>query len=255
MYVISSAITDKGEKRTHNEDIFLVNDEIRLYVVCDGMGGHAGGEVASQVAVHTIEEIIRANHSELQSHLLKQEEREEVIREHLRHAIRLAGRKIFSIAVQEHRYRGMGTTCVACLVDEKNLYVAHVGDSRCYLMRNGEIQQVTEDHSLVNEQIQAGLITKEEAVNHKSKNVITRSLGYNKEVEVDVQVLPLQVGDSVLLCSDGLCNLVQAEEMLQKVMTPHASLQNVCRQLVNQACERGGDDNITVVLFSVHNEE
>ena len=200
MYVISSAITDKGEKRTHNEDIFLVNDEIRLYVVCDGMGGHAGGEVASQVAVHTIEEIIRANHSELQSHLLKQEEREEVIREHLRHAIRLAGRKIFSIAVQEHRYRGMGTTCVACLVDEKNLYVAHVGDSRCYLMRNGAIEQVTEDHSLVNEQIQAGIITKEEAVNHKSKNVITRSLGYNKEVEVDVQVLPLQVGDVVLLC-------------------------------------------------------
>ena len=255
MYVISSAITDKGIKRTHNEDIFLVNDEIRLYIVCDGMGGHAGGEVASQIAVHTIEEIIRNNHSELQSHLLKQEEREEVIREHLRHAIRLAGRKIFSIAVQEHRYRGMGTTCVACLVDEKNLYVAHVGDSRCYLIRDNTIEQMTEDHSLVNEQIQAGIITKEEAVNHKSKNVITRSLGYNKEVEVDVQVFPLTINDVVLLCSDGLCNLVTSDEMLQKVSSPHSSLQHICRQLVNRACEMGGDDNITVVLFSVHQEE
>src|SRR5687768_16485137 len=132
----------------------------------------------------------------------------ELTREKLRYAIRLAGKRIYDKAVEEPEYKGMGTTALALLVEGGNAFVAHVGDSRGYLVRDGRIEQLTEDHSLVNEKIKAGLLTPEEAKNHKLKNIITRSLGYMEDVEIDIQVRAVRRGDRYVLCSDGLSNLV-----------------------------------------------
>jgi protein phosphatase len=243
-------MTDVGIKRTHNEDNFLINEEMSLFVVCDGMGGHVGGEFASAIAVNTIEEVLATMEfrpEELE--LAADETTTEIQRERLRYAIRLAGKRIYEKATLEPEYKGMGTTALALLVDEGNAFIAHVGDSRAYRIREGRIEQLTEDHSLVNEKIRAGLLTPEEAKNHKLKNIITRSLGYMDEVEIDLQVCALRRGDRFLLCSDGLSGLVEAAEMGETVldMGPQAA----ARSLVDLACERGGDDNITVIILRI----
>ena len=247
MRITSCGITDVGMKRTHNEDNFLINDELQLFIVCDGMGGHVGGEVASAIAVHTLEEAFISldwNSKEKQF-----ANRSEFAREQLRFAVRIAGKKIYETAQQEPRYMGMGTTCLALFVDHSNAFLGHVGDSRGYLIRNNQIQQLTEDHSWVNERINAGLMTPEEAKNHRFKNVITRSLGINEEVEVDVLMQALRKDDYLVLCSDGLSNLVEADEICSICI--ENSPQEAGRKLVNLACERGGDDNITVVILRV----
>jgi protein phosphatase len=143
----------------------------------------------------------------------------------------------------------MGTTALALLVDEGNAFVAHVGDSRAYRIREGRIEQLTEDHSLVNEKIRAGLLTPEEAKNHKLKNIITRSLGYMEDVEIDLQVCAVRRGDRFLLCSDGLSGLVEAGEMGEYALD--MGPQEASRRLIELACERGGDDNITVVILRI----
>ncbi len=270
-------MTDVGVKRTHNEDNFLINDELHLYVVCDGMGGHAGGEIASAIAVHTIEEVLLSSivgsGSEQNAQVsiygsvaftkegverIKKDASEEIeasddindiTMERLRHAVRLAGARIHDAAQNEARYRGMGTTCVAALIERNNLFVAHVGDSRAYIYREEGIEQMTEDHSLVNERIRAGILSPDDAKNHRLKNIITRSLGFNQEVEVDVQVRAILNNDRVLLCSDGLCNLVEDSEMME-CMKEH-SPQRAARELIKLACKRGGDDNISVVILHV----
>ncbi|MBN2798741.1 MAG: Stp1/IreP family PP2C-type Ser/Thr phosphatase [Deltaproteobacteria bacterium] len=248
MRITSCGVTDVGLKRGHNEDNFLINEELHLFVVADGMGGHVGGEYASAIAVNTVEEIVTS--MELHEELPHEEDDPvEVTREKLRYAIRLAGRRIFEKAEEEPEFHGMGTTSVALLVDEGNAYIAHVGDSRLYMQRDGQIEQVTEDHSLVNEKVKAGLITKEEAKNHKMRNVITRSLGYQEDVEVDVEVRAVRRGDQFLICSDGLSGLVEDHEMGEH-MTAH-SPQEAARRLVELACERGGDDNITIIITRV----
>ena len=177
MRITSCGMTDVGVKRTNNEDNFLINDDLQLYVVCDGMGGHVGGEFASAIAVNTVEEVLTTIEFRPEEHGLEGEDDPiEVTREKVRYAVRLAGRRIFEKAVEEPEYKGMGTTCLALLVDEGNAYLGHVGDSRAYLVRDGTIEQLTEDHSLVNEKIKAGLLTPEEAKTHKLKNIITRSV-------------------------------------------------------------------------------
>ena len=244
MRITSCGMTDVGLKRVHNEDNFLINEELQLFVVCDGMGGHVGGEIASAIAVHSIEEAFSLINWEQNSTDLR-----ETTIEHLKVVVQLAGKKIFEEAKIERRYRGMGTTCVVTFVNNGIGYIAHVGDSRGYLIRENRIEQLTEDHSLVNERIRAGALTLEEAKNYRLKNVITRSLGFENEVEVDVQTLELQKGDVILMCSDGLCNLVEAKDMAKTVL--ENPLQMAARSLIHQACEAGGDDNITVVLLRV----
>ncbi|MFZ5476420.1 MAG: Stp1/IreP family PP2C-type Ser/Thr phosphatase [Myxococcota bacterium] len=252
MRITSCGITDVGVKRTNNEDNYLINEELNLYIVCDGMGGHAGGEFASAIAVNTVEEVL----ADLETHpdatppaAEDDDAGTEIMRERLRYAIRLAGKRIFEKAAAEPEYRGMGTTCLALLFDTGNAYVAHVGDSRGYLVREGRIEQLTEDHSLVNEKIRAGLLTPDQARTHKLKNIITRSLGYTEDVEIDIQVRATRRGDRFLLCSDGLSNLVETAEIGEAVrsLTP----QEAARHLVQLACERGGDDNITAVIARV----
>ncbi|MEC8379466.1 MAG: Stp1/IreP family PP2C-type Ser/Thr phosphatase [Myxococcota bacterium] len=248
MRITSCGITDVGERRAHNEDNFLVNDELQLFVVCDGMGGHAGGEIASAIAVHTLEEAFSSIDWE-QRIKSSEEDVEEIAAEQLRFAVRLAGKRVHEIAQKEPKYQGMGTTCLAAFVDRAYAYIAHVGDSRGYLIRGARIEQLTEDHSLVNERIRAGLLTPEEAKNHKLKNIITRSLGFFEDVEIDVQSVALRKNDRILLCSDGLSNLVDPHEMAEPVLS--LSLQDAARKLIHLACERGGDDNITVVLIRI----
>ena len=251
MRITSCGMTDVGVKRTNNEDNYLINEELNLYVVCDGMGGHVGGEFASAIAVNTVEEVLTT--MELRPDDLGVDKEDdgpvEVTREKLRYAIRLAGKRIFQKAQEEPEYKGMGTTCLALLVDDGNAFVAHVGDSRGYVVRDGRIEQLTEDHSLVNQHIKAGLITPEQAKTHKLKNIITRSLGYQEDVEIDIQVRALRRGDRFVLCSDGLSNLVEASEIGEAVLD--FGPQEASRRLIESACERGGDDNITVVVARI----
>ena len=249
MRITSCGITDVGMKRTNNEDNYLINDELNLFVVCDGMGGHVGGEYASAIAVTTVEEVLTSIEQDPDMAMGEEDDPIERTRERVRYAIRLAGKRIFEKATAEPEYKGMGTTALVLVIDRGNFFIAHVGDSRGYLLREGRIEQLTEDHSLVNEKIRAGLLTPEQARHHKLKNIITRSLGYTEDVEIDIQVRAVRRGDRFLLCSDGLSNLVDTGEMgeLIRSMSP----QDAARRLVQVACERGGDDNITAIVARV----
>ncbi|MEL6346764.1 MAG: Stp1/IreP family PP2C-type Ser/Thr phosphatase [Myxococcota bacterium] len=250
MRITSCGMTDVGVKRTNNEDNYLINDELNLFVCCDGMGGHVGGEFASAIAVNTVEEVLTSMDMRDQDVGVDPAENPiEFHRERLRYAVRLAGKRIFEKAEEEPEYRGMGTTCLALLIEQGNAFLAHVGDSRGYLIRDDRIEQLTEDHSLVNERIRAGLMTPEEAKNHKLKNIITRSLGYMEEVEIDIQVKAVRRGDRFVLCSDGLSNLVETKEIGETVLD--FKPQVAARKLIDFACQRGGDDNITVVILRV----
>ena len=243
MRLTSCGMTDVGCRRDHNEDNFLINDQLQLYVVCDGMGGHAGGEVASAIAIHTIEE----SFSSLDWSSFESSDNDILAQEQIRFAVLLAGRKIYEVAQENPTFKGMGTTCVAMFVYDDVAYLGHVGDSRCYLVRGETVEQVTEDHSWVNEQILKGKLTEEKAKNHPYKNIITRSLGFREAEEVDIIKVPIVSGDQLLLCSDGLSNLVDGEE-IKDLLIEH-SPQAAARQLINLACERGGDDNITVLIL------
>ena len=248
MRITSCGMTDVGLKRGHNEDNYLVNEELNLFVVADGMGGHAGGEYASAIAVSTVEEVV--TDMQLQGDFsVEGDDPVELARERVRYAIRLAGKRIFEKARQDSEFYGMGTTAVCLMVDGPNAYIAHVGDSRVYLVRDGRAEQLTEDHSLVNEKIKAGLITAEEAKHHKMRNVITRSLGYQEDVEVDVQVRAVRRGDRFLLCSDGLCNYLELDEVAHYLRKYPP--QEAARRMIDHACERGGDDNITAVIARI----
>lgn len=256
MKIVSCGITDIGRKRQRNEDSYLVNDKIGLYIVADGMGGHAGGEFASKIAVSTVEEIIRGEdrvksnvptNSYLDANQQSEVEGQE--QERLKDAINRAGNMIVRRAFEDPELKGMGTTSTVMFISNERAYIAHVGDSRAYCVRDGEIIQITEDHSLVHEQLKSGLITEEEAKTHQLKNIITRSVGVQEEVEVDTVVWKIQVGDSYLLCSDGLSNMMQDEEM-QEIITKN-DVEQGARELVDLANQRGGEDNITLILLKI----
>lgn len=256
MKIVSCGITDIGKKRQRNEDSYLVNDKIGLYIVADGMGGHAGGEFASKIAVSTVEEIIRGedrvkSNVPTQSYLDANDMSavEGIEQERLKDAINRAGNMIVRRAFEDPELKGMGTTSTVMFISGDRAYVAHVGDSRAYCVRDGEIIQITEDHSLVHEQLKSGLITEEEAKTHQLKNIITRSVGVQEEVEVDTVVWKIQPGDSYLLCSDGLSNMMQDDEM-QEIISKY-DVEQGARELVDLANQRGGEDNITLILLKV----
>lgn len=246
---LSVGLTDVGRKRTHNEDSFLIDEELQLFVVADGMGGHAGGGTASRLAVETIDREMRQARglpdTPFGQVTVLQESR---LPEYLRTAVEKASFEIFKAAQDDPRLATMGTTVISLCVHGEHALFAHVGDSRAYLVRGELIQQVSEDHSLVNEQIKAGMITPEEAKHSRYKNIITRSVGYEQEVQVDVMGLVTQPGDYFVLCSDGLANLVEEREIREVVVS--AGLNEAPRRLVDLANERGGDDNITVVVVN-----
>jgi protein phosphatase len=246
----SFGATDVGRKRDRNEDSYRINEDVGLFVVCDGMGGHAGGERASRLAVDTIEKVLCQHRDSpgnpFQTNTdLANSPLPEVVRD----AIESACKNIFQVAQADASHHGMGTTCSALVIHGKNAFVGHVGDSRVYLVRGDLIQQISEDHSLVNEQIKAGMITPEEAKNSRFKNIITRSVGFEEEVPVDVMGLVCEPGDTFIICCDGLSNLVEDRTMHSVVRT--LPVDQVPARLVDMANDAGGDDNITVIAVQV----
>jgi protein phosphatase len=236
-------------KREHNEDSWLVNEDLGLYVVCDGMGGHAGGETASRLAVQTIErELLGARMRPDDPFASAAPLADAPVAAALREAIEGACAAVYRTSKANPELQGMGTTCIVLLLQGDMAILGHVGDSRAYALREGEVVQLTEDHSLVNEQVRAGLLTPEEARHSRLKNIITRSVGFEEDVLVDLIGFETKPGDRYLLCSDGLSNLVDNEEIGAQLQR-HDDPDRACRALVDLANERGGDDNITVVVI------
>jgi len=236
--VTSCGRTDTGRVRSANEDSLLVDDELGLYVVADGMGGHAAGEVASRTCIEVLQERVSADLG-----------RDSEPRGLLTEAVGLANRKVHELSHESADMEGMGTTVVATLCRRGSLWIAHVGDSRAYLVRGGRASQVTEDHSVVAEQLRHNLITAEQARASEMRNVVTRAVGTEANVEVDVQEQTVAGGDVLLLCSDGLSNPLQPQEIAEALSGK--DLCNGLEALIAKANERGGDDNMTGVALRI----
>lgn len=245
------AITDIGNVRTANEDEFLVDQDLGLYLVTDGMGGQAAGDVASQLAVDEIVKFIRltAEQSDITWPLAY---RNELNYDHNRldTAFILANKKIFNEAVKDRTKRGMGTTAIGALHCKGLLQIAHVGDSRAYLLRDEELSQLTRDHSWVGEQMENGIISKEQAQKHPYRHVITRALGASPSILVDHIDVQLKKDDVVLLCSDGLTGMVSDEEIKTILTNAGKRLTSGAKKLVEKAKSNGGLDNITLILLA-----
>ncbi len=243
------AKTDVGLKREANEDSFLADSNIGLYLVADGMGGHAGGDTASRMAVEIIKRHVTDARNSKEFISAAATEREDLaILEMLEKAIEDASATIFAESALNPALEGMGTTATLLFTRGELGYVAHVGDSRLYMMRDKELTQVSEDHSLVNEQIKAGFITEEEAAHSRFRNIITRSVGFESQVSADTFSFRMQPGDLFLLCSDGLNGMIE-DERIGKTMR-RGKLSTIPARLISAANEMGGDDNITVILVS-----
>lgn len=251
MEVKAFGLTHVGRQRQHNEDTFLVRDEAGLYLVADGMGGHAAGEIASRIAAESVSEFIEHTESEDGTWPYAYDETTTRATNRLTAALKVANTRVLEAMRKDSRLRGMGTTVVACLVDGDTISVAHVGDSRAYLVRDGELSRITDDHSWVFEQVQAGMISADEAERHPLRNVITRALGGALTVIPDASEINLKEGDVFLLCSDGLTGMVPEDDILRIVTENHDDLEKACEGLIERANERGGYDNITTVLVKI----
>ncbi len=237
----SFAATDIGRVRKINEDAYYNDpDKLGLYIVADGMGGHLAGEVASALAVETLSTFISPS---LKARKLRSAEIDELLRD----GIVKTNQTIYSLATSKPNYHGMGTTVVACILRDGKAHIAHIGDSRAYLVRSKSLKQLTTDHSLVQELLSKGRITEEEAVDHPRKNILTRALGTDPAVAVDTMALPLQPGDTLMFCTDGITNHVDTQELLNLVS--ENSPEQACGELIKLANSRGGFDNMTVLIF------
>ena len=243
-------LTDVGLVRSSNQDAFAVIDEQGVWIVADGMGGHAGGDVASRLAVQSIKACS-------QSHAGGESSAQQDSQDHaavLRRAIEEANRTIWQEALDRPELSGMGTTVVLLLIggaEHPHATLAHVGDSRAYLMRGHSLVQLTQDHSWVEEQIRQGRLPREEAETHSLRHVLTRALGTNATVEPDISTHPLLPEDRILLCTDGLTKMLTDEEILRVLLESGPSRQQACQALIQEAKRRGGHDNITVVIIGM----
>ncbi|NUN16182.1 MAG: Stp1/IreP family PP2C-type Ser/Thr phosphatase [Myxococcales bacterium] len=244
--------THVGMRRSHNEDAFILVPKEKLYVVADGMGGHACGEVASRMTVETLEEFFRATSDDPETTwICKPDPQLSEQANRLRAAIMLANNKIYERAQRDPAHRGMGTTVVSAVFYDGNVSVAHVGDSRVYRWRGGELTQMTEDHSLLNDYKKIASLTAEEERNFQHKNIIVRALGMKADVVVDVLSETPQIGDIYLLCSDGLSGEVTDQEIASIISDSRGDLELACAQLIETACNNGGKDNVTAVIVMV----
>jgi protein phosphatase len=250
MKIVCEARSDVGRKRRGNEDALFLNPEQRLYVVADGMGGHAAGEVASRVAVDAINEFVTlTGGNEEITWPFGLDETISYEGNRLKTAIRHANRRVLEATRESAEYEGMATTVAAVLVDGDTAHLAHVGDSRIYLWRAGGISLLTSDHSWVNEQIQSGIISPEQARSHPLRNVVTRALGGRSDLVVDIQARRMGPGEVLLLCSDGLTTMIGDEDIACILDEAGGDVARAATALVDEANERGGEDNITVVLL------
>ncbi|MBO0432668.1 Stp1/IreP family PP2C-type Ser/Thr phosphatase [Enterococcus sp. DIV0660C] len=233
--------SDVGRRRNTNQDyanVFTNQEGIKLAVLADGMGGHRAGDIASQMAVTNLG-------ADWEEQTLKDSEK---IAQWFIQTIQNENVKIYQRGQEKSEYNGMGTTIVAVALSDTRFTIANVGDSRAYLVREDQLKQLTEDHSLVNELVKSGEISQEMAVNHPRKNILTRSVGMPGTVEVDVATYSWQLGDRLLLCSDGLTNML-SEEMIGSIIDGTGSLTDKVKELIDRANEAGGADNITALLI------
>jgi serine/threonine protein phosphatase PrpC len=252
MRAVAAGLSDVGLQREHNEDSFVVMEEYDLFVVADGMGGHRAGDVASRLATETISEFFRTTANEdvtwpfhFDTNLSEEENR-------LLTGIRVANRQIFERSTRSREYHGMGTTVVGAMFSPKKqrMYIGHVGDSRCYRIRDGQIRLLTRDHSLINDYLLAMPDLTDEQKSELPKNVITRALGMQDHVVVDLQHDDPRPDDTYVLCSDGLSGMVSDGD-IQLIVTSAENVSAACMRLIERANERGGEDNITAVLIKI----
>jgi PPM family protein phosphatase len=251
LQIQAGARTDLGRVRKNNEDCYSIDPSLQLYVLSDGMGGEAHGEVASNLAVQTIVTHCRQGENSRTTPIFGESTPDVSERTNrLASAIHLANRKVFEAAASDPEQQGMGATIVAAWIEGQKLSLAHVGDSRAYLLRAGSMDQLTADHSLVAEKVRVGILTPQEADASELQSVLTRAVGTNSTVEVDTDEQALLVGDFVLLCSDGLTRMVTDPEIASTLLTS-TSAQESADRLVDLANDNGGVDNVSVIVLHV----
>lgn len=251
MKAIVIAQTDVGLKRNENEDSYLVDETNRLFIVADGMGGHAAGNLASRVAVESICDFCRRYDDRIDEQSLPYGLNPDLSgpANLLTNAVSVANDKIRQIATRSEQFSGMGTTVVSALINGRMVTIVNVGDSRAYLFRQSGYRQITVDHSWVNEQLQQNLITPEDARVHPWRNVITRALGSRESIEVDVFEERVRGGDQVLLCTDGLSSMLDDIAMFEEITNDNVTQEQKADRLIEQAKRAGGTDNITLILI------
>ena len=233
--MIACGLTDIGLLRVNNQDSLFVSnmEDFPLFIVADGMGGHKAGEIASSIAVETIKDIFLQNRERIRH--------EKDVIKTIEESFKEANKRIYFQALNEPKYSGMGTTLTMAYLFKDEIYIGHIGDSRAYYIDNKGIRQITEDDSLVNELIKNGSITKEEALEHPQRNVITKALGTSIDIELDIQSYKYKKGDSLIICSDGLSNMVKEDAAIDEVK-PVDDINQACEQLVGLVKENGGLD-------------
>ena len=242
MRAFAYGLTDVGLKRTKNEDNFLLDHDMGLFILADGMGGHRGGGLASQLAVEAVRDVFK-NHREEHDFITSP-------RVVLEEAYVMASSRVFDRSMEDDNFHGMGTTLVTAYVHKNEIFIGNVGDSRGYFYNKHYMWQMTEDHSLLNDHIRAGLLKDSDIKDFQAKNVITRSVGFEKDVSCDIIRKKIDPGDSFLLCSDGLSGLVEDEQIYEICKNnPSKKAVELC---VEAAKENGGDDNITVVIIDIN---
>lgn len=238
-------LTDVGRRREHNEDTLLVDTGIGVFAVADGMGGHAAGEVASNMAIETLSETLKSEGWP------EGEQDTRKVTDSLRSSIEQANEQICQSVQSREEWRGMGTTIVVLALTGGQAVIGHVGDSRAYLLRDGALERLTSDHSWVNEQVKLGLLTDEDAQRHPMRNIVTRALGNRSNAEVDFNICPVQEGDTFLLCSDGLNTMLEDREIRDLLTEKAEDPESACGALVDAANSRGGEDNTTVIVLQI----
>ena len=249
MRIRYAAKTDVGMKRTHNEDYFSLLEQDQLFLVADGMGGHASGEVASKMAAETMQEFFTRSQDDDVTWPYKMDRQLSFVENRLVVGVKMANQRIYEAALKDLRLKGMGTTIVGGQIVGDKLYIAHVGDSRCYRVREGKIQQMTRDHSLLEDYKDAKPgMSEEEQRKFPHKNVITRALGMRDTVQVDLHAQDIAPGDTYVFCSDGLSGMIDDDTIL-KIVVANPDLELAVSALVEAANQAGGTDNVTVLAL------
>jgi protein phosphatase len=252
MIVDVGALTDTGRKRSHNEDRFLINDTEQLYMVADGLGGQAAGEVAAALATRVVERFVRCAHELDPQHWPHgRDPRLSPAANRLQNAILQAHSQLQMAGAAQPNWRGMGTTLTAALVEDERVTIGHVGDSRAYLWRNHLLEQLTRDHSLVARYVELGILTREQAQVHPLRHTLTCALGAVEHPTVDLVELQCEPGDRLLLCSDGLTKMVPEDEISEALAGINGHAAPAAASLIKRANECGGDDNITAVVLNL----
>jgi PPM family protein phosphatase len=249
-----ASCTDPGMVRSHNEDSIASDPVNGLVVLADGMGGYNAGEVASGMATTVITTEIQQLLAKVKPFEIDAETKAPVAGKMIREQVLKANTSIYQAAQSQPQYAGMGTTLVVCLFYDNKMTVGHLGDSRLYMLRASKFSQVTRDHSLLQEQIDSGIITAEQAKHAQHKNLVTKALGIDPTVEPEVREYPTKPGDVFLLCSDGLCDMVDDEDMGMTLQALGGNLKLAAQQLVQMANDNGGKDNVSVILVRVLKE-